>query len=1499
METDKRHSRVYGLLKVAGALLGGVLLLLLAGRLALNSDWLRTLAKERGVAAVNRQINGMFEVDKLEGDLWKEMRLTGIRIRAGAGGETPDTLISADTLKISYRPLSLLSPVFEVRELRIGGLTAGLAKREGKWNFEDVFPSPGGEAGSMGVRIEEFSIERGEVTAAGVPVPPDSLLQAGNLRIGGSFAYAEERYNLRLGELSFLLEGSRGRKEIRVESAWRAGEESVTLERLVLATGSSLLRSSGSLGLVDTAASLRLEARPLAWEDLSDYWARAPAPGDLQLQLSASGTPGRFGIEVDATSENLEKFRMEADFSWREELALRRARLTLDSVRPAALWGDSTLAVRRMRNVDIRVEGRAAENLQDSALEGRFESGEIVYGAGPGNGPGGRVDSIGGRFGLDGAVATVGLDAYVGRQHLRADTRVDNLWDSAPSHRTTATVRRADPAYWMQDETWEGPVDLRISLAGRGWQPEGRFWDYEINAEGGGYAGYRVESASVSGNMRRDSVRVSGMLTTGENSISLEGGAALSGGEPRFRYRLETEGFDLSALPGLGDFPTSLNAILSGGGRGSGPASLMLESTLAIDSSIVNRERLDRLTARLAVEDTALTVSEGRLESSMARGTFGGRLHLLRAYDSSNDLEFDMELLDLSPLAALGEAGTFQAVGNIGGSVVPVNGEDLRFAGNLSLEKVRYEELMSVEKMKGNLELLLKEDPEYRIDVDLVSPVIASRSLGDLQLESAGSVEGERFAGNFQMRLGGREGGELVHAGTYRAAGDSLALTTSRLDLSGEGGALTLGDSFEVTYHAGTVRTDTLRLVSAEGERASLELAVPYGDSLRQEAWMRGEHLNTATLQNLFLRQERFKGMLSGELYLHRRETRVDGRGTLELTGIDYRDTRFDTLNVGFVLAENHLDGTLRLRDGGVELVEGELHVPFRLGNPSLLSNAFFQQEVSGRLETRQVELERFESLLAQLGISQTRGLLSFNGQLSGTAGSPDVEASATLSQAVLSGVTVDTVTARLDYSHEASRLNLSASVISLRQHAADISAEVPFYLDFREFSLRLPSGEDPVSAEVVTNRFNLAALNDFVDREYVRQIEGEVDGVLQIGGTVENPRAKGEMNFRRGALRLVEAGIRIDRIESRMIFEKDRLRLDSFSARSGSGTFRSSGTAELDDLWPGELDLALTARNFKAANTARYNANINLDAQVRGTPSRPEISGNLSVLNGFIVMGNFGEQAVEQVDLDVPEGTDYTVNLYDSLSLDMDISFDRRFYVRNRRYLEMEMELRGDVDVLKEAGGEMQIFGTLNSVQGYASPLGKRFSLEEGVLTFSGNPYNPDIRVRSLFEPHQSRQEISIWYIIEGTVENPSFRYESAPPMELENIISYTLFGQPFYALDSWKQVVAGSGANTTAADVALDVLLDRLESIATRRLGIDVVQIDNTRVGGESGTAVTTGWYLSSRVFFAVQNVLSDSTPDTHFLLEYLLRRNLKLIISQGDDSRQGVDLKWNYDY
>ncbi|MGK7370346.1 MAG: translocation/assembly module TamB domain-containing protein, partial [Candidatus Halalkalibacterium sp. M3_1C_030] len=790
----------------------------------------------------------------------------------------------------------------------------------------------------------------------------------------------------------------------------------------------------------------------------------------------------------------------------------------------------------------------------------------------------------------------------------------------------------------------------------------------------------------------------------------------------------------------------------------------------------------------------------------------------------------------------------------------------------------------------------VKEEPEYSVDLSLVSPEFSTVRLQDVKIKSEGRFAGNDVEGSFMLNFVGPEESELNHGGSYLYS-DSTVVTTDQLEMTSSLGTLSLQSPFKVHISGQAVRIDTMHLSSEYG--AMLELAVPYADSLRQQGYLRGRNLNLSIIQSTLLGESYFDGILSGRLSAANSDTVLVASAELSFSEINYRGAALDSLNIGLELANEQLQSRIRVIDTGDELLVGDLRVPFRLGDPQQFDESFFENRVKGSLRVKRLALGRFEGMLHEMGIQDTEGILRLRADLNGTAGTPEFKAKLSLDSAKVSGVKIDSITAGVDYMHEASTLSMKATVHTLKQKVADIAGKIPFYIDVKQGDFSLPGEQDSINVDIKTESFNLATLNDFVDSETIRNIKGQLKGDVRVTGTPNDLNTRGNLNITEGAMRVVETGVTIDGIKAGIDFKPDLIRVTDFSARSGSGSLNMNGSIAFEELVPGDINLSMRARNFRVANTSEYNAAIDMNTKVTGSFNQPDVSGSLTVLNGFVQLDNFGEKSVEDIQLDTTEQAGYSMAVYDSLSMDMDISFNRRFFIRNQRYLELEVELDGSVDMLKETGEDLQMFGSLSAVNGYARPLGKRFELEEGVVTFTGDPTNPNLNIRTIFEPPRPEEEVKIWYVIEGSVEDPQFKYESSPPMELEDILCYTLFGQPCFALESWKQAVASTGSNTGATGLALELFSDRIETLASQSLGIDVVKIENTTIGGEAGTSITTGWYINPKVFFAIQNVITGSSPDTSFLLEYMLLENLKLIISQGNDARQGVDIKWNYDY
>jgi autotransporter translocation and assembly factor TamB len=1464
----------------------GLLLVVIFLRLSLKTSTIQNWVRSYVETTANQQLNADLSIDQLSGDLWKKAMLSGISL------VRQDTVAQIDSIHVEYNVWSLFAGRIEASDLQVYGPTLRLRQQQNRWNVQNIVSASDAEKSSgemWPIAIDNVILQGGTISVQSDSMPLESNFNIDELEISSSLALAPESFRVDLQNLSFVLTNTQLDQPLRVETTASARQEKITLENLLLATGNSVIRSSGFASPVDSTLQFDLSAAPVAWKDITNYARDFPLRKDLTFDLVLQGNPEQFDVTLRANAEGLDSLEIMSQFQWQSKLVLQRATANMNGFYPSLLLSDTTLPSLEHANAEFTGSVDMA-NINSSEGNITFDLNNISRESY-------QLDQLTGQGSLNEQQATLKLRANKRGQTVSSTLNAKQLWSASPRINGIIEAQNVDPEIWLQDTTYAGNISFQSTFSGTGWYPQQQPWDYSLEVDNSRAIGQQIDSFSASGTIGSQTATVDAQLTMGESIIELTGNIEDFTSRPRYDYTLETRDFNLGPLMGRENFTTALNAKLSGRGTEFDPSLMQLNSSVAIDSSIINGELVEDLSAEISIRDTVAVVDSASLRSSIADGSFNINVNMLRPYDPDNRLSFDLMVKDISALAPLAQATDLQAEGGVKGNLSPVENGDLTFVGTVDLSSIVYDEFFAADQAAGSIEVRRQQGLSYQGDLNLKAPTFAGVQLQDLTLQTMGNYADKRADGSYQFRFSSPNEGYIKQAGYYMLAPDTAQIRTTVLDIVSDVRTLSLDQSFVIRVQGNTLRMDTMRVSADNG--AFLEVGLPILSAQEQRGYIHGNALNTAVIQNSILGESYFEGLLSGQFEFSRRDTNLTAGGELLISEVTFADTDIDSFFVVGQVRDERLNGSLSVRNEGVQLVNGTLQLPFKLGDPEELPASFFEEQVDGHIEIQDVALERFQSLLSNIGLTETSGIFAFRGILDGKAGEPHFAADATLKNAQLSGVSVDSVTAGMDYSHEDAELQLHGAVQSLKQEAAQINARFPFFINMKTFRVNLPQKQDSITVGVETSNFNLKAVNDFLDPKKFRQVAGQLNGSVKVNGTMANLQTDGKLRLKQGAVRIVPAGVRIGDIGSTIVFDPNQVRISNFSAKSGSGSLTASGILELEKLVPGNIDIKVKAQNFRAANTSQYNAVVDLNAQATGQVTQPKVTGNLNFDSGFLQLQDFGEKSVENVRLDSSEQRGSSVSIYDSLALDMDVAFNRRFYIQNERYLEMEIELDGQVDLIKESGQDLQLFGTINAPNGYARPLGKEFTLEEGAVTFIDEPTNPELKIRTQYKPPQTQEDVTIWYIIEGTVENPKFKYESEPPMELQNIISYTLFGQPFYALNSWKQVVTRSGSNSAPADVALDVLLDRVEALATKQLGIDVVKIDNSQVGGETGTSITTGWYLNPKVFFAIQNVITGASPDTGFLLEYMLRKDLKLILQQGNNNRQGVDIRWNYDY
>jgi autotransporter translocation and assembly factor TamB len=1458
-------------------------------RLALMTGFVHRFVKNKIIEAANKSLNPQLTIGTLSGNLYHKVTLTNVALK-----QQDSIVASIDTLFLEYNPLSYFSHAFKIDEIKVVHPVLKLRQRkDGTWNAQHwVKTSSDTTSSTAAYVIHNVKIKRGRMDIFDPQLQQDSSFTIDGLNLAASqIHYSPDHYKADVDTLYFKAKHTLFNAPVALAASANVDDSSFALHKFSVITGHSRLAASGKLNLVDTTGHFSASARPLGWQDVAAVDKNSSFHKNINMSLGFNADKKQGDVSFSAKAAGIKNFMAKVIFHREPALVLTSAKMSASRLNLETLLGDTT--AQSLQDLMVQAHGRVPiENYQKGQLKGTLSAKNIREGAY-------QLDALQGRLSLNKSSAKLWLEPVKKKQRIIAEANVEHMWDENPLVSVTVKGSDINPAVWMQDTTYAGNLNFSGRISGKGWIPEKQLWSYKLTLNKSKLMGQSLNKANFSGRFDQQKFTNQSDIYIAKSAIHLKASAHNLQTVPIFSYTLNVRHLNLAGIKGYEQYPSNINGIIQGRGRGNSLQNIRLKTSALIDSSTLKKEPLQKLQLRAQVDDSVIIIRNAVLKSGMADGTLSGRVHLGDLYDSDNRLNLHAKIKDISPFASMAGVDVLRANGTIDGQIKPVNQDSLAFEGQLNLKNIDYANKFTAQKINGQARVDLQQNPRYSVHINIMQPAVSSVKLQKVALKTSGQMAGKVTSGSFGVELSGPEKTRITQRGTYRLNGDTTAATITGFTLSGADHTYSLAKSFHVRFANDVLQTDTLR-INSDDKAAFVELAVPYADSLRQKGFVRIQKLQIAPLQKTLLNEATIKGTVFGRIHFARSDTAMKASGDIMLSNLSYEGAKLDTLQLKAQLQHKQLQAGLLIRKNGKNIAEGAANIPFNLQSSG--EKNLSGRPIKGHLRVQPIALSEFSGLLKQMGISGAKGIVQFKGMLGGDIDHPKFKADFNLRNAKLSGIVIDSLTAFAHYQPEKSRLDLNAAVTSLQQKALALNAQIPLKLDFNPFNVALPGSGEKISLDMQANHFNLASLNDFMDHKMARNLKGFINGNVHISGPRENLESSGTLTLKNGAVRLVNEGIRLDHIQSTLQFQPDKIMLANLQMKSGKGSLHGQGNIELKKMAPKRLDLSIKAKNFKVANTDDYQAVINADMNIDGGLDSPKISGKLAIMNGFVKLNNFGQKSVENVQLDTTQAAPATqTSLYDSLSLNLNLSIQRRFYVLNERYLKMQIGLGGSLNIRKQPGKDLQVFGTLKTTGGYAEPLGKHFDLQKGELAFSGPPADPELNIRTLYEPPQTHQKVKIWYIIKGTVEDPQFEYKSDPPMDLSSILSYTLFGQPIYALNPAAQSATNAIGSKLATNFALKFLANRIESIATTKLGIDVFRIESTRVGGKAGTAITTGWYINPRVFFAIQNVITGSTPSPGFYLEYYLKNNLKLILSQGTEGQGGIgaDLQWKLDY
>jgi autotransporter translocation and assembly factor TamB len=585
-------------------------------------------------------------------------------------------------------------------------------------------------------------------------------------------------------------------------------------------------------------------------------------------------------------------------------------------------------------------------------------------------------------------------------------------------------------------------------------------------------------------------------------------------------------------------------------------------------------------------------------------------------------------------------------------------------------------------------------------------------------------------------------------------------------------------------------------------------------------------------------------------------------------------------------------------------------------GEMSLSGTVDFEEKMSLAVDISNLEIAPWAVLLTPEPIE---GKFSAHADLQGDFQYPQIAMKGQMQNLKFKDMELGNLSADLYYENK--KLEVKNLDVLGKDWEYQLTGYMPLDLSFYATDKRVLDTPQSFKLQVQGKRLEL--IRWFIpDVEY---LVGDMQGDLDVSGTLFHPQFSGSMTVRNGSLKFTELADPVEDLKVEMRMQNENLILDQISGYMEHGEI-GSGSAfwKIWKLFSKERKIRGEVTGFGTINLKDIN-NIGYDLYFSGDkiPVNYEYA-DLSATADFSVQIAGKTLPLVSAQIMIPQlyyrepfsssssGSESSLTpSYPEQGLwnwDFDITIPNNCWIINN---DVNLELKGDLKVLRE-NGELSILGSMETIRGKYFLYGTTFNIESGTFTFDNiKEINPkiDLLVSSRLgggAPSSSgtgslvstgtTNEIEL--AIKGTILEPEVEPASGSPYSQEDIVELLAFQRGLSSVDSTR---VGSLFQERVLKSLGGAYGSRfLENIAGQSLGVETFEITpawNQKMQ-LTDAQITVGKYVSDKIYFRYSRNLSQSSGQETGV-EYRLSKNLLL---EGSRDKQGLfhfglNLYWEY--
>ena len=393
----------------------------------------------------------------------------------------------------------------------------------------------------------------------------------------------------------------------------------------------------------------------------------------------------------------------------------------------------------------------------------------------------------------------------------------------------------------------------------------------------------------------------------------------------------------------------------------------------------------------------------------------------------------------------------------------------------------------------------------------------------------------------------------------------------------------------------------------------------------------------------------------------------------------------------------------------------------------------------------------------------------------------------------------------------------------------------------------------------------------------------------MTVGGTIFDPLPQGRLQLSNGSVAYAGLPSGLIEMNGSLNFTRDRIHIETLSARTGGGTLDLKGDATN---YNKQLSFNLTATGKDVRLRYPPGVSSTADAELHwvGTRSASTVSGEILV-NKLAVQPNFDFSQYLQRSREIGSTTPATSPLY-GVKLDI--------HVQTAPELQMKTavaRLSGDADLrLRGTAARPTVLGRADILEGEITFNGTKFDLERGDITFT-NPVAIEPQLNLEASTHVRNYDLNV--TVTGTPDRLAVNYRSEPPLPKSDIIALLALGRTSEESEQLQQQSGQSAFTDEATAMIINQAINSTVSSRMQKLfGVSRIKIDPQGLTTETnptarGPQVTIEQQFANNISLTYSTNVSQSSQQI-IQGQYFFTRNISVVGTRDQNGVVSFDVR-----